>query len=101
MGSQSVRLEPAVIDERLSELEGWERTDGQWIERVFRLNSFPAAIQWVNTIAEQAEVMNHHPRIVIDYKRVTVQLTTHDANGLTERDLFAARQFNARFETFG
>jgi 4a-hydroxytetrahydrobiopterin dehydratase len=46
-------------------------------------------------VAEQAEEANHHPDIAINYNRVTLSLTTHDAGGLTKRDLAMARKISA------
>ena len=63
-----------------------------WLEqdealvREFELASFPAAIDFVDRLADLAESENHHPDIDIRYKRVTVRWTTHSAGGVTAKD---------------
>jgi 4a-hydroxytetrahydrobiopterin dehydratase len=49
-------------------------------------DGFPAAITFVNRLAEAAEAADHHPDIAISYKRVTVRWATHSAGGITDRD---------------
>ncbi len=71
--------------------EGWAEVDGA-LERQFTLESFPAAIEFVNRLADLAESENHHPDIAISYKRVTVRWVTHSEGGITDRD----RQLAAR-----
>ena len=65
--------------------EGWAEVD-RALERQFTLESFPAAIEFVNRLADAAEAANHHPDITISYKRVTVRWVTHSAGGITDRD---------------
>lgn len=65
--------------------EGWREEDGALV-REFELESFPAAIAFVSSVAELAERENHHPDIDIRYRRVLVRWTTHSAGGVTERD---------------
>jgi 4a-hydroxytetrahydrobiopterin dehydratase len=65
--------------------EGWREEDGALV-REFELESFPAAIAFVSSVAELAERENHHPDIDIRYRRVLVRWTTHSAGGITERD---------------
>jgi 4a-hydroxytetrahydrobiopterin dehydratase len=69
----------------------WDEVDGA-LEREFVFDGFPAAIAFVNRLAEAAEAANHHPDIAISYKRVTVRWTTHSAGGITDRDRELARQ---------
>lgn len=66
-------------------MEGWTEKDGA-LQKTFRLDSFRAAVDFVNRIAEEAERANHHPDIYLSYKTVTVVLTSHDAGGVTDRD---------------
>ena len=61
-------------------------------EREFEFDGFPAAIAFVNRLAEAAEAANHHPDIAIRYKRVTVRWVTHSAGGITDRDRELAAQ---------
>ena len=72
-----------------------------WLEqdealvREFELASFPAAIDFVDRLADLAESENHHPDIDIRYKRVTVRWTTHSAGGVTEKDREMAERTSA------
>src|SRR5919197_1107343 len=62
----------------MSTPEGWSEVDGA-LEREFTFDGFPAAIAFVNRLADLAEAENHHPDIGVSYKRVTVRWTTHSA----------------------
>ena len=69
----------------------WSELGGA-LERTVSFESFPAAIAFVNRLAELAERENHHPDIAISYRTVTVRWTTHSAGGITERDRALAAQ---------
>jgi 4a-hydroxytetrahydrobiopterin dehydratase len=64
---------------------GWPEVDGA-LEREIEFESFPAAIAFVDRLAELAEGENHHPDIDIRYRRVRVRWSTHSAGGITDRD---------------
>lgn len=66
-------------------MDGWEEQDDALV-REFELPSFPAAIEFVDRLAELAESESHHPDIDIRYRRVTVRWTTHSEGGITEKD---------------
>lgn len=87
------RLSDREITEKLTGLTGWERRE-ETIKKQFVFPSFMAAIAFVNRIADLAEVADHHPDIVINYKKVTLILTTHSAKGLTENDFTLATQID-------
>ena len=63
----------------------WPEIDGA-LEKEFELESFPAAIAFVDRLAEVAEAENHHPDIDIRYRRVRVRWSTHSAGGVTDKD---------------
>lgn len=86
------KLTGAARDEALAGLAGWSH-DGERdaISKTFEFKSFVAAFGWMTRVAIHAEKMNHHPEWSNAYNRVEVTLTTHDAGGLTERDLKLAR----------
>jgi 4a-hydroxytetrahydrobiopterin dehydratase len=65
--------------------EGWTEADGALV-REFELGGFPAAIAFVDRVAELAEAENHHPDIDVRYRRVTLRWTTHSAGAITDRD---------------
>lgn len=79
-------LADGEIDARLAKLPGWAR-EGRQIRRTYGFDSFPAAIAFVNRVAGLAELQDHHPDILIEYRRVTLTLSSHDEGGLTVRDL--------------
>ena len=70
---------------RLSELTAWKRA-GSAIGRTFEFPDFVAAFGWMSSVALIAERMNHHPEWKNVYNRVAVELTTHDAGGITGLD---------------
>jgi len=70
------------------ELNGWQHLDAQdAIRRTFTFPDFSGAMAWMNSVASLAEEMNHHPEWCNVYNRVTVTLTTHSANSLTQLDI--------------
>jgi 4a-hydroxytetrahydrobiopterin dehydratase len=69
----------------------WIESDGA-LEKTLELASFPAAIAFVQRVAELAEAENHHPDISISYRKVTLRWTTHSAGGITDRDRELARR---------
>lgn len=83
-------LDHDAIRTALAELDGWE-LDGDAIRREFRFEDFRAAIAFINRIADLADAANHHPELTNVYATVTVVLTTHDAGGITTKDVDLAR----------
>ena len=78
------------ISERLSEIEGWE-LNGNEITKEFSFDSFKEAMEFVNEVANESERQSHHPEIFIRFNKVTINLTTHDANGVTHEDFKLAK----------
>jgi 4a-hydroxytetrahydrobiopterin dehydratase len=89
-----VKLDEARIILALAALPQWKR-GGEIISRTFEFTDFPAAMNFVNAVAELAEQAQHHPDMDVRWNKVTLALTTHDADGLTERDFALARQCDA------
>src|ERR1035437_5045033 len=86
-----VKMEPAKIILALATVPQWAR-NGETISRAFAFKDFPAAMKFVNAVAELAEQAQHHPDVDIRWNKVTLAFTTHDAGGLTEKDFELARQ---------
>jgi len=63
----------------------WQEVDGA-LQRTFELESFPAALDFVNRVGALAEAEDHHPDISISYREVTLRWWTHTAGGVTDRD---------------
>jgi len=90
---QLKRLAAAQIKPTLATVPQWQR-QGDTISRTFQFKDFPAAVKFVDAVAELAEQAWHHPDIDIRWNKVTLALTTHDAGGLTQKDFDLARQFD-------
>jgi len=88
------RLDEAAIQKAVQALPGWT-LDGNAIRRQFTLASFPGAIAFVTRLAFDAEAADHHPDILINYKRVTLTYSTHSEGGLTQKDFDGARKADA------
>jgi 4a-hydroxytetrahydrobiopterin dehydratase len=88
------KMDEPKIQTALAALPQWQR-NGQIISRTFVFTDFPAAMKFVNAVAEIAELAQHHPDIDVRWNQVTLALTTHDAGGLTEKDFALARQCDA------
>lgn len=91
-------LSKPEIHERLKKLSDWTHA-GKAIHRKYMFKSFPAAIGFVNKIAEAAEKAGHHPDITINYSAVSISLSTHSEGGVTEKDFELARQIGQLAET--
>lgn len=83
-------LSETEIKQGLSHLEGWT-VEGKQLKRLQTLKDFVEAIAYVNKLAEPSERAGHHPDIEISYNKVIISLTTHDAGGVTEKDLALAK----------
>ena len=89
-----IKMDEPPITAALAALPQWQRA-GEIISRTFGFQDFPAAMTFVNAVAEIAESAQHHPDIDVRWNKVTLALTTHDAGGLTEKDFALARQCDA------
>ena len=87
------RLSTEQIKTALATVPDWKKK-GATIARTCQFKDFPAAITFVNAVAELAEQAWHHPDIDIRWNKVTLVLTTHDAGGLTEKDFALAQRFD-------
>ncbi len=89
-------MEPASeseIESSLVELPDWAR-EGNRIGRQFVFADFVEAFGFMSAVALLAERANHHPEWSNVYNRVSIELTSHDAGGLTERDFSLAREID-------
>ena len=91
------RLDYDDVDHALDQLDGWSR-DGDEISRTFRCEDFATAIAFLNRVADLADAANHHPALRNLYDTVEVTLTTHDAGGITDRDLDLARSIQVTYD---
>ena len=72
----------------------WQEVD-KALQRTFELESFPAALDFVNRVGALAEAEDHHPDIAISYREVTLRWWTHTAGGITDRDRELAAKTDA------
>ena len=86
------RLTEAERTAALAALPGWTlRADGKAIHRSFAFADFSAAFAFMTRVALLAEKADHHPEWLNVWNRVHITLTTHDADGLSARDVALAR----------
>ena len=83
-------LSDSAVEDQLQTLTGWHRS-GNAIEKEFTLGSFPDAVAFVVRLAFEAESADHHPDVLIRYKRVTLTYATHSEGGITQKDFDGAR----------
>lgn len=83
----------------LEQNKNWQRVEGRdAITRTFKFKDFNAAFGFMTRVAITAEKMNHHPEWSNVYNKVEVTLTTHDAGGVTEKDLKLAAKMDSFYE---
>jgi 4a-hydroxytetrahydrobiopterin dehydratase len=83
------KLSSTEAEQRLKGLTGWI-LDHDAIHKQYTFADFLAAIAFVNRLAPEAQRADHHPDILINYKRVTLTYSTHTEGGLTEKDFAGA-----------
>ncbi len=88
------RLNQPEIDKALPGASGWSQ-NGDAITRTYTLPTFPAALVFACAVGNLAERADHHPDILIQYKKVTLTLSTHSEGGLTQKDFDLAREVNS------
>ena len=80
----------------LMEVEGWAMdTKGKVISKELQFKNFDKAMDFVNMVADIAEIEGHHPDIYISYNKVRLTLSTHSIKGLSENDFIVAAKINA------
>jgi 4a-hydroxytetrahydrobiopterin dehydratase len=84
-----MKLSRSEAEQRVKSLNGWT-LDGEAIKKQYTFKDFPGAIAFVNRLAPEAEKVDHHPDILINYKRVTLTYSTHSEGGLTDKDFAGA-----------
>lgn len=90
-----LRLEAERVGAALAALPGWTLVrDGAAIARTFEFRNFSEAFAFMTRCAMAAEKLDHHPEWSNVYRTVRVELTTHDAAGLTELDFELARRMD-------
>ncbi len=88
------------IARRLAALPGWRR-EGDAVVREYELEDFVEALGLMAQVGALAERANHHPALSNTYNRLRIELSTHDAGGITERDFALARAIEERAGRLG
>ncbi len=89
-------LNASELGAALTGLPGWVAA-GEAISRTYNCSSFMEAMAFAGRVAAYAESVNHHPDLLISYRKVTVTWSTHDAGGVTSKDVTAAKATDAAF----
>jgi 4a-hydroxytetrahydrobiopterin dehydratase len=84
-----MKLSRSDAEQRMKTLTGWT-LDGEAIRKQYTFKDFLDAIAFVNRLVPLAEAADHHPDILINYKRVTLTYSTHSEGGLTDKDFAGA-----------
>ncbi|MEH7380939.1 4a-hydroxytetrahydrobiopterin dehydratase [Bacillus sp. JJ1533] len=92
------KLSSEAIQDKLTEHPNWKLIDGKWIERKYRFKDYLNGIEFVQELANLSEKMNHHPFISIDYKLISVKITSWRARGLTDLDFTLAEKYDELYE---
>jgi 4a-hydroxytetrahydrobiopterin dehydratase len=88
-------LTDSEVSQHLEGLPNWRRArDEPAITATYELTDFVAALDFVNRVGHEAELMNHHPDIDIRWNKVTLVLSTHSEGGLTSNDIELAHRIN-------
>lgn len=89
------QLSPDEIEAQLP--DGWSREDDEIVRR-FEFDSYLAGVGFAGGAGGLAEEAFHHPTITIEWREVEVRLTTHDAGGITEKDMDLAGRLNELYD---
>lgn len=91
IGNKMQKLDSSQIKKALEELKSWELNNEGKLARNFKFKDFNEAFCFMTRIALKAEKEDHHPEWHNTYNQVSMALTTHDAGGITEKDINLAR----------
>ena len=91
--ARPAKLADPALEAALAKLSGWSLRDGK-LHKQFRFDDFIQAFGFMTRVALVAEAMNHHPEWSNVWNRVDVDLTTHDAKGITELDVSLASRMD-------
>lgn len=95
---------PALTSEQQAmlshEVPEWKNLDGTRIQREYRFKTYLDGVAWVQLAGAVADAEDHHPDIVIRYRKVLVEVWTHTVNGLSENDYILAAKLDAAYDAF-
>ena len=88
------RLSDKAVGEALDRLDDWKLVDEKWLQKKFRFKNFLSGVDFVSQVAEYAEGKMHHPFISIDYKVVTLKISSWQMKGITDLDVEMVEHFD-------
>lgn len=91
------KLSIKEIKANLESLEGW-RFDSDQLKTSYKLNSFMEVMSFANLISDKSEKINHHPKIIIDFKTVEFNLVTHSIGGVSKLDFQLANFIHETYD---
>lgn len=99
MDAKSAKLTDSEIQSSLTGLAGWSLAEGKF-HREFKFSDFRQAFEFMTAAAPLIDKLNHHPEWCNVYNRVVVDLTTHDAKGISQKDVELATLLNSTASKF-
>ena len=89
-----MKLTPNQLDMEMRQLPDWKMNTNGEIEKTFTQTGFPQSLLFANSVGLLAESKSHHPDILIQWNKVRLTLSTHDAGGLSAKDFELAKLIN-------
>ena len=80
-----------TIVDKIKTLNGWSVQDEGLLTKTIQLTSYLDGVKLLNKIAEEADRQNHHPDMTLSYSTLTIELISHDAGEITDRDIALAQ----------
>ncbi len=94
-GGEIKPIPKSEAEKLILEIEAWDLDkNGKSISKEFVFKNFDKAMDFVNVVADLAEIEGHHPDINISYNKVNLKLTTHSVKGLSENDFILASKID-------
>ena len=94
-----IKLTEQEIQDSITKLDTAWKVKGELLHREFLFKDFVEAFSFITAVALEAEKAAHHPNWKNTYNKVTIDLSTHDANGLTTKDFDLAKAIDTLFKT--
>lgn len=90
------KLSVKQVKDLAAKRKGWKVAGGKALRLELSMQDFPAAVEFIHAVAQEAESMGHHPDLhLTDYRKLAIVLSTHSAGGLTTNDFTLAQKIDA------
>jgi len=80
------KISPLELKEHLKRLSGWTVLNNQLCVK-YNLGSFMQVMSFANLVSDKSEQINHHPKFIIEYNKISFDLSTHEVGGITKLDI--------------